>query len=58
MKCYNMELLNAEMSHFLAKRQLKSYVNLAENNNLIKELIIKWQVFETTLHEGFQNTEI
>ena len=58
LKCYNMEVLNAEMSCFLAKRQRKSYVNLAENNNLTNELIIKWRVFEPTLHYGFQTTEI
>ena len=28
----------------------KSYVKLVENNNLINELIIKWQVFDPTLH--------
>ena len=53
-----MEVLNAEMSHFLAKKWLKSYVNLAENNNFIYELIIKWLVFEPTLHWSFQTTEI
>ena len=36
----------------------KSYVNLVENNNLINNLIIKWRVFEPTLHPGFQTIEI
>ena len=43
---------------FSANRRVKSYVNPAENNKLINELIIKWRVFEPTLHEGFQTIEI
>ena len=53
-----MEVLNAEMSPFLANRRVKSYVNFAENNNLIDTFIIKWRVFEPTVHLSFQTIEI
>ena len=47
MKCYNMEVLNAEMSFFQSKDDLRSYVNLGKSNTLNNESIIKWQVEPT-----------
>ena len=35
---------------FQPRGDFESYVNLRENNNMINELTIKWQVFEPTLH--------
>ena len=35
-----------------------SYVNLGEKKNMINELIIKWRVFEPSLHLRFQTVEI
>ena len=35
---------------FKARDDLNSYVSRAENNNLFNELIIKFRVFEPTLH--------
>ena len=50
MKCYDIEVLNAEMTQLLARRRFQSYVNLVENINLINESIMKWRIFEPTLH--------
>ena len=50
MKCYNMEVLDAEMSFFQPRDNLKSYVNLGKSNNLIDKSITKWRVFEPALH--------
>ena len=50
MKYYYLKYVNAEMSRFLGNRRLKSYVNRAENNKLINELVKKFWVFEPTLH--------
>ena len=58
MKCYDMEVLDAEMSFFQPRDYFKSYVNLGKSHNLINYSITKWQVFETTLHWGFQTVEI
>ena len=45
--------------HFLQPRDdFRSYLNLGKSHNLINDSITKWQVFETTLHLGFQTVEI
>ena len=56
--CYDMEVLDAEMSFFSAKRRLKVIVNVGKSHNLINDSITKWRVFEPTLHWGFQTVEI
>ena len=52
MKCYDMEVLDAEMSFFFqpARDDFMSYVNLGKSQNLINDSITKWRVFEPTLH--------
>ena len=51
MKCYDMEVLDAEMSFFFQpKDDFRSYVNLGKCPNLINDSITKWWVFEPTLH--------
>ena len=58
MKCYDMEALDAEMSFFQPRDNYRSYVSLGKSHNLINDSITKWQVFEPTLHWGFQTVEI
>ena len=58
MKCYDMEVLDAEMSIFSAKRRFKIICKPWESHNLINDSITKWRVFEPTLHWGFQTVEI
>ena len=51
MKCYDMEVLDAEMSFFYSQEDdFRSYVNLEKSHNLINDSITKWRVFEPTLH--------
>ena len=50
MKCYDMEVLDAEMSFFQLRDDFRSYVNLGKSHNSINDSIIKWRVFEPTLH--------
>ena len=50
MKCYDMEVLDAEMPFFQSRDDLRSYVKLGKSHNLINDSITKWQVFEPTLH--------
>ena len=51
MKCYDMEVLDAEMSFFFSPRDdLRSYVKVGKSHNLINDSITKWRVFEPTLH--------
>ena len=50
MKCYDMEVLDAEMSFFQPRDDLRSYVNVGKSHNLINDSITKWRVFEPTLH--------
>ena len=50
MKCYDMEVLDAEMSFFQQRDYLRSYVNLGKSHSLINDSITKWRVFEPTLH--------
>ena len=52
MKCYDMEVLDAEMSFFQPRDDFRtrSYVNLGKSHNLINDSITKWRVFEPTLH--------
>ena len=49
MKCYDMEVLDAEMSFFQPGDDLRSHVNLGN------DLITKWWVFEPTLHLRLSN---
>ena len=61
MKCYDMKVLDAEMSFFFSQETTFSqeiYVNLGKSHNLINNSITKWRVFEPTLHLGFQTVEI
>ena len=50
MKCYDIEVLDAEMSFFQARDDFRSYVNLGKSYNLINDSITKWLVFEPILH--------
>ena len=51
MKCYDIEVLDAEMSFFFQPRDyFRSYVNLGKSHNLINDSITKWRIFEPTLH--------
>ena len=50
MKCYDMEVLDAEMSFFQPRYDLRSYVNVGKSHKLINDSITKWRVFEPTLH--------
>ena len=43
---------------FQPRDDLRSYVNVGKSHNLINDSITKWQVFEPTLHWGFQTVEI
>ena len=50
MKCHDMAVLDAEMSFFQPRDDLRSYVNVGKSHNLINDSITKWRVFEPTLH--------
>ena len=50
MKCYDMEVIEVEMSLFQLRDNFRSYVNLGKSHNLINYSITKWRVFERTLH--------
>ena len=50
MKCYDMEVVDAEMSFFQPRDDFRSYVNLGKSHNLKNDSITKRRVFEPTLH--------
>ena len=59
MECYDMAVLDAEMSFFFSQEMtLGHMLTLGKSRNLIDDLITKWRVFERTLHWGFQTVEI
>ena len=50
MKCYDVGVLNAEMSFFQPRDDFRSCVNLGKSHSLINDSVTEWQVFEPTPH--------